>query len=69
MKRVLQVGLVVGAIGFGVGFVGPMIWAPGANQGPMLGIFVTGPIGFVVGAALGWILGRARVPEEIPSRS
>src|SRR5688572_4212730 len=29
--------LVVGAVGFVGGFFGPMIWAPDANQGPLLG--------------------------------
>jgi hypothetical protein len=32
------------------GFLGPMILAPEANQGPLLGIFITGPLGLVVGA-------------------
>jgi hypothetical protein len=58
MKLVLRFGLVAGAVGFVIGFLGPLVWAPGANQGPLLGIFVTGPIGFVVGAALGWIQGQ-----------
>jgi hypothetical protein len=60
MKTVILGGVVVGAIGFAIGFLGPMIWAPGANQGPLLGIFITGPIGFVVGAALGWFYSRTR---------
>jgi hypothetical protein len=38
---------------FAAGFVGPMRLAPGANQGPMLGIFITGPLGHLVGAGLG----------------
>ena len=29
--------LVIGAIGFVGGFFGPMLFAPGANQGPLLG--------------------------------
>lgn len=32
-----------------------MIFAPEANQGPMLGIFITGPGGAVLGAVAGWI--------------
>jgi len=69
MKLVLRSGLVVGAIGFVIGFFGPLMWAPGANQGPLLGIFVTGPIGFVVGAAGGWLYARARIrPQERLSR-
>jgi hypothetical protein len=47
--------LILGGFGFFAGFVGPMILAPDANQGPLLGIFYTGPIGFVAGLAL-WFL-------------
>jgi hypothetical protein len=46
-------GLFVGAISFLAGFIGPMIFAPGANQGPLLGIIYTGPIGTVVGIIWG----------------
>jgi hypothetical protein len=49
-----------------VGFFGPLIWAPHSNQGPLLGIFVTGPIGFVVGAVTGAILGKERGPHPAP---
>lgn len=45
--------LIVGGFGFLLGFIGPMIFAPGANQGPLLGIFITGPIGFMLGM-IGW---------------
>jgi hypothetical protein len=68
MKFVVRVGFVTGVIGFAVGFFGPFLWAPDANQGPLLGIFVTGPAGFVLGAALGWLYARLRVhPRETPS--
>jgi hypothetical protein len=42
-----------GVIGFVGGFFGPMLLAPDANQGPLLGIFITGPGGVVVGALCG----------------
>lgn len=42
--------LLVGGIGFVIGFFGPLIFAPDANQGPLLGIFVTGPGGALLGA-------------------
>jgi hypothetical protein len=45
--------LFVGAIAFLGGFVGPMIFAPDANQGPLLGIFCTGPLGFLAGLVWG----------------
>jgi hypothetical protein len=52
--------LLVGGAGFAAGFFGPMLLAPGANQGPMLGIFITGPLGYLVGAGLGLWYGLRR---------
>lgn len=52
--------LVVGGIGFVGGFFGPMIFAPEANQGPLLGLFITGPLGFALGAAGGFVYGLVR---------
>ena len=49
--------LILGGIGFAGGFFGPIILAPDANQGPLLGIFITGPIGFVAGGILGAVFG------------
>ncbi|HSA57752.1 MAG TPA: hypothetical protein VLE53_18705 [Gemmatimonadaceae bacterium] len=47
--------LFVGGIAFLAGFVGPMILAPGANQGPLLGIFYTGPLGTIGGLLWGMV--------------
>jgi len=70
MKLVMLGGFAVGAIGFAIGFFGPLVWSPGANQGPLLGIFITGPAGFVIGAAIGWLYARARIrPTQTPSLS
>ncbi len=52
--------LALGAIGFAGGFLGPMIFTPEANQGPMLGIFITGPLGLLVGAIVGAIVAASR---------
>jgi hypothetical protein len=52
-RRAIAPALLVGGIGFAAGFFGPMIFAPGANQGPLLGIFITGPLGFFAGLAWG----------------
>ncbi|HBH04538.1 MAG TPA: hypothetical protein DDZ42_21935 [Candidatus Rokubacteria bacterium] len=52
--------IVVGAIGFCAGFVGPILLTPEANQGPLLGIFVTGPLGFVLGGLGGLVYWLAR---------
>lgn len=48
--------LVLGGIGFAGGFFGPMLFAPEANQGPLLGLFITGPGGALLGAILGGLL-------------
>lgn len=54
--------LTLGGIGFVAGFFGPMLLAPGANQGPMLGLFITGPGGFLLGGVGGaaWWATRGR---------
>ena len=52
--------IIVGAVGFVGGFFGPMIWAPDANQGPLLGIFYTGPLGFVLGGGGGFLYALVR---------
>jgi hypothetical protein len=52
--------IILGSIGFAAGFFGPMIFAPDANQGPLLGIFYTGPIGFMLGAICGLFYGLKR---------
>ena len=57
---------IVGGIAFAAGFAGPLIFQPKSNQGPLLGIFFTGPLGFVLGAVIGWFYGqfRHKVPTE-----
>ena len=52
--------VIVGGLGFVLGFFGPMILAPGANQGPMLGLFITGPAGVVIGAIAGAVYAMRR---------
>jgi hypothetical protein len=56
-ETVAGFALTVAWISFLVGFVGPMIVTPSANQGPLLGLFYTGPIGLLVGVV--WALWRA----------
>ena len=59
-------GVILGGIGFVGGFFGPVIFAPQANQGPMLGIFITGPLGFVLGAIIGCVVGVIRATTKKP---
>jgi hypothetical protein len=61
MAHAMIGGAIVGGIGLVAGFFGPLIFAPGANQGPLLGIFITGPLGFVSGFVLGAIVGFVRI--------
>jgi hypothetical protein len=61
LRYALWGGFVVGGVSFLVGFVGPIIVTPEANQGPLLGIFVTGPAGFVAGVILGALYAMFRV--------
>lgn len=55
--------LALGGIGFCAGFFGPLLLAPDANQGPLLGLFITGPLGFLLGGIGGfcyWLRHRDR---------
>lgn len=54
---------ILGAIGFACGFFGPIVLSPQSNQGPMLGIFITGPGGVVLGLLFGLIVAIMRVSE------
>lgn len=46
-------GIIFGSIGFIMGFFGPILLNPVANQLPLLGIFVGGPLGFLIGLYVG----------------
>jgi hypothetical protein len=43
----------IGTIGFSLGFFGPMILSPRSNQGPLLGILITGPWAMLLGIVWG----------------
>lgn len=49
--------LIVGGIGFAAGFFGPIAFNPEANQGPLVGIFISGPGGTLLGLVL-WAASR-----------
>ena len=55
-KWTFGLAFLLGFIGFVGGFFGPAILTPEANQGPLLGIFFTGPAGVVLGAAIGAVI-------------
>jgi len=58
IRPALLGAVIVGAIGFIGGFFGPLIFTPDANQGPLLGLFITGPLGVLLGGIGGAIAGR-----------
>ena len=65
--RILLCSVAAGTIGFASGFFGPMVFSPGSNQGPLLGILVTGPLGFLIGPAIGVAtLIRRTTPVTLP---
>lgn len=47
--------VLLGVAGFCAGFFGPMVFVPESNQGPMVGIFLSGPGGCVLGL-VSWVL-------------
>lgn len=49
-----------GIIGFAAGFFGPMLLMPESNQGPMFGLFISGPGGVVLGAMAGAAIAAGR---------
>jgi amino acid permease len=65
----LTAAVIIGSVGFLLGFFLPMLLDPEANQGPMLG-FVMGPFGFLIGffgAGISWNLKllKAKSQEKI----
>jgi hypothetical protein len=56
----LGAAFAVGALSFLVGFVGPILLSPDSPQGPLLGIFITGPLGLVGGAVIGLCIGLTK---------
>jgi len=69
ISSIVTGALVVGAIGFSAGFFGPMILTPHSNQGPLLGIFITGPAGVLVGAIGGYFYGLRKRSRTADSSS
>ena len=58
-------GIIVGAIGFIIGFFGPIIFRPDAAQGPLLGIFFTGPLGFILGLIGGAVYWKIKGKKQL----
>lgn len=72
LRRIAIWSFTLGAASFAVGFFGPIVLAPSANQGPLLGIFITGPLGTLAGLAVGGfreVAGWRATPLEILASS
>jgi hypothetical protein len=61
MLHIFVGAALVGGISFIAGFVGPIVFMPQSNQGPLLGIFITGPLGFALGGVLGAVYSWCRL--------
>ena len=63
-RRVIRSALLVGSLAFAAGFLGPLFFST-SNLGPLLGIFVTGPVGTLAGALWGIVRSakNATAPE------
>lgn len=51
---------ILGAFGLLGGFYGPLFLNPEAGLGPLLGIFITGPLGVILGGIGGALVGWRR---------
>ena len=55
----------VGGVSFLIGYIGPALLSD-SNLGPMLGIFITGPLGFLLGALVGILISaRRKAPQSV----
>ena len=63
MKTTRRGALILGGIGLAAGVIGPVVFSPDSNQGPLIGILFTGPLGFTLAAVIGWLYGRFRRPS------
>jgi hypothetical protein len=63
IKASWRAGWKVGTAGLAIGFVGPLVIYPKSNLGPLLGILVTGPLGFVVGVVGAAVVRVAKSPR------
>jgi len=57
--------LILGGLFFTIGFLGPMVISKDTNQGPMIGLFIAGPLGVIMGAIGGYVyVSRQKVGAE-----
>lgn len=61
---ILRTALIVGAVSFVLGYIGPLLISD-SNLGPLLGIFLTGPLGLLAGALIGIIMSARQSPPPL----
>jgi hypothetical protein len=61
--------LALGGTGLFVGYFAPLVLAPEANTGPLIGLFITGPLGALAGLVLGVAFRFAPVPNVVRRRA
>jgi len=54
--RVLLWTAVIGFVSFLAGFYAPLFFGPESPQGPLFGIFISGPAGAIIGSVVGVLL-------------
>ena len=72
MTAIVTGSVVTGAVAFSIGFFGPMLFMPESNQGPLLGLLISGPLGFLLGGIGGgvyWVVRRPRVGSSSASKA
>ena len=63
LGRILTTAFKWGGVALFLGFVGPLLVLPEPGLGPLLGIFFTGPLGFLLGLILGTRREMRRPPD------
>ena len=56
-SRIIANAIKLAAMWFAIGFFGPILLTS-ASQGPLLGIFITGPLGLLLGLVIGFFKTR-----------
>jgi hypothetical protein len=60
VRRAWAIGWIVGAAAWAIGYFGPAFWDPDADQAWLLGVLVTGPLGFALASASVLVVGVVR---------
>ncbi|MEZ6189960.1 MAG: hypothetical protein R3C45_01550 [Phycisphaerales bacterium] len=55
---------VLGTVGFVAGYFGPIYISENSPQGPLVGIFMTGPLGFLFGLLTGTSIGTVPATSD-----